>query len=198
MFVNVSTKITGGSTGIRNIPYISILGYELNTYRKNFVFATLLLILVLIVKRNIINSRTGRAFMAIKENTAAAEGMGINVPLFKVMAFGTSALFMGLAGGLYAHLVTYISPETFNNTQSVLFMTMVLFGGIQSLMGPIVGSAVLMLVKEVFQFLQIYQVLIYGVFILIVLFFFPNGIVGIFSSIMRSVRRRKENSHAEA
>jgi len=198
MFVNVSTKITGGSTGIRNIPYISIFGYELNTYRKNFVFATLLLILVLIVKRNIINSRTGRAFMAIKENTAAAEGMGINVPLFKVMAFGTSALFMGLAGGLYAHLVTYISPETFNNTQSVLFMTMVLFGGIQSLMGPIVGSAVLMLVKEVFQFLQIYQVLIYGVFILIVLFFFPNGIVGIFSSIMRSVRRRKENSHAEA
>ncbi len=198
MFVNVSTKITGGSPGIRNIPYISFFGFQLNSYRKNFIFATLVLVCMLIIKHNIIHSRTGRGFIAIKENTAAAEGMGVNVRAYKVMAFGISALYMGLAGGLYAHLVTYISPETFNNTQSVLFMTMVLFGGIQSLMGPIVGSAVLMLVKEVFQFLQIYQVLIYGVFILIVLFFFPNGIVGIFNSVMKLIQKRKENNNAEA
>ncbi len=198
MFVNACAPLTGGSPGMREIPYISIFGYELNSYYKNFIFGLILLIVVLIVKNNIIRSRTGRAFIAIKENTAAAEGMGINVRFYKVMAFGISACLMGLAGGLYAHLVTYISPETFNNTQSVLFMTMVLFGGIQSLMGPIVGSAVLMLIKEVFQFLQIYQVLIYGVFIMIVLFFFPNGIVGLYNDAVRMIRRRREKKNAKA
>lgn len=191
MFVNACAPLTGGSTGMREIPYIRIFGYELNTYLKNFIFAAILLVLALIIKRNLIRSRTGRAFVAIKENTAAAEGMGINVRLYKAMAFGISAAYMGLAGGLYAHLVTYISPETFNATQSTLFMTMVLFGGIQSLMGPIVGAAVLMLVKEVFQFLQIYQVLIYGVFILIVLFFFPNGIVGLYKDVAGVILKRR-------
>lgn len=195
MFVNACASLTGGSPGLREIPYISIFGYELNTYFKNFIFASILLVLVLIVKNNIIRSRTGRAFIAIKENTAAAEGMGINVRAYKAMAFGISAFFMGLAGGLYAHLVTYISPETFNSTQSVLFITMVLFGGIQSLMGPIVGSALLMLVKEVFQFLQIYQVLIYGIFIMIVLFFFPNGIVGIYRDVADAILKRREKKN---
>ena len=72
MFVNACAPLTGGSPGMRNIPYISIIGYELNTYFKNFVFGLILLILVLIVKNNIIRSRTGRAFIAIKENTAAS------------------------------------------------------------------------------------------------------------------------------
>lgn len=197
MFVNACAPLTGGSPGMREIPYIRICGYELNSYFKNFVFGAILLVIVLIVKNNVIRSRTGRAFIAIKENTAAAEGMGINVRAYKAMAFGISACFMGLAGGLYAHLVTYISPETFNSTQSVLFMTMVLFGGIQTLMGPIVGSALLMLVKEVFQFLQIYQVLIYGIFIMIVLFFFPNGIVGIYNDIVNAIRKRGLKKNAE-
>lgn len=191
MFVNACAPLTGGSPGMRNIPYISIFGYELNTYFKNLVFGMILLVLILIIKSNIIHSRTGRAFIAIKENTAAAEGMGINVRAYKAMAFGISACFTGLAGGLYAHLVTYISPETFNSTQSVLFMTMVLFGGIQSLIGPIVGAAVLMFVKEVFQFLQIYQVLIYGVFILVVLFFFPDGIVGVYKTVSNTIQKRR-------
>lgn len=191
MFVNACAPLTGGSLGMREIPYIRIFGLELNTYFKNFIFGAILLVLVLIIKNNIIRSRTGRAFTAIKENTTAAEGMGINIRAYKAMAFGISACFMGLAGGLYAHLVTYISPETFNSTQSVLFMTMVLFGGIQSLMGPIVGAAILMLIKEVFQFLQIYQVLIYGVFIMIVLFFFPNGVVGLYNDAVAAIRRRR-------
>jgi len=197
MFVNACAPLTGGSPGMREIPYISIFGYELNTYLKNFIFASILLVIVLIVKHNIIRSRTGRAFIAIKENTQAAEGMGINVRGYKAMAFGISAFYMGLAGGLYAHLVTYISPETFNATQSTLFMTMVLFGGIQSIFGPIVGAAVLMLIKEVFQFLQIYQVLIYGVFILIVLFFFPNGIVGLYKDIVGAILKRRGKKNAE-
>lgn len=200
MFVNACQPLTNGATGISGIPYISIFGFQLNTYYRCFFAYMILLILVLIVKDHIIRSRVGRALIAIRENTVAAEGIGINIRAYKAMAFGISAFMMGLAGGLYAHLVTYISPETYNSTQSTLFMTMVLFGGIGTTFGPVIGSAILMFVREVFQFLQIYQVLIYGVFILIVLFFFPNGMVGLYIDVKKRILKimRRRDDHASA
>ena len=200
MFVNACQPLTNGATGISSIPYISLFGFRLDTYYRCFFAYMILLILVLIAKARIIRSRVGRALIAIRENTVAAEGIGINIRAYKAMAFGISAFMMGLAGGLYAHMVTYISPETYNATQSTLFMTMVLFGGIGTTMGPVVGAAVLMFVKEVFQFLQIYQVLIYGVFILIVLFFFPNGMVGLYADMKKRIlkARRRGDGHAPA
>lgn len=200
MFVNACQPLTNGATGISGIPYISIFGFQLNTYYRCFFAYMILLILVLIVKDHIIRSRVGRALIAIRENTVAAEGIGINIRAYKAMAFGISAFMMGLAGGLYAHLVTYISPETYNSTQSTLFMTMVLFGGIGTTFGPVIGSAILMFVREVFQFLQIYQVLIYGVFILIVLFFFPNGMVGLYTDVKKRILKimRRRDDHASA
>ena len=102
----------------------------------------------------------------------------------------------GVAGGLYAYLRGFISPETFNGTQSTLFMTMLLFGGITTTAGPVIGSAVLLLVKEVFQSLALYQGVIYAVFILVVLFFFPNGAVGVYYNF-RAALAKKKGKNAE-
>lgn len=187
MFVNSAQTLTGGASGIKEIPKLVFFGIKLESNFIFLIFSICVLIFISIIKSRIVNSRTGRAFIAIRENTQAAAGLGINVRAYKVMAFGISAFMAGLAGGMYAFLVGFISPETFSNQQSTLFMTMLLFGGIATPAGPFIGAAVLMVIKEVFQFLAFYQVLVYGVFIILVLFFFPNGIVGLYENIKKKI-----------
>ncbi|MHB1314687.1 MAG: branched-chain amino acid ABC transporter permease [Christensenellales bacterium] len=200
MFVNSTTELTGGAGGIKSIPPITIFGWVLDTNIENLAFGIIVLGIVLLVKRNIIHSRTGRAFIAIRENVHAAQGLGIHVRNYKIMAFAISAFIAGLAGGLYAHLVGFISPETYNATQSTLFMTMILFGGISTMTGPLVGAAILLVAKEILQSFSTFQILVYGVFILIVLFFFPSGVVGVFSNARKKIaayiERRKKNAEA--
>jgi ABC-type branched-chain amino acid transport system, permease component len=190
MFVSVTNSLTNGYSGILSIPHISLFGYTFRTNQSNFFLLLVVVILVLISKNRIINSRVGRAFIAIRENPHAANGMGINVRYYKIMAFAISAFLTGLAGALYAHLVGFISPDTFMGTTSNLFMTMLLFGGISSLAGPVVGSAILVLVTELMQSLVSYQMLVYAFFILAVLFYLPNGVVGIVDSINMRIRNR--------
>lgn len=190
LIVNSASKLTGGGTGIRGIPDIN-LGFI--TVHSNIQYAILIWLLVVVafvVKRNIIKSRVGYAFLAIKENSIAANGLGINTRYYKMLAFALSAAYMGLAGGLYAHLVGFISPDTFSSAQSTLFMTMLLFGGICTFVGPLVGSVVLIIIKEYLQALSNYQTLIYGLFLLAVLFFFPNGIVGVYKKVVDLIKKK--------
>ena len=119
------------------------------------------------------------------------------VGISPAMAFAISAFMTGLAGGLYTFVRGFISPETFNGTQSTLFMTMLLFGGICTVEGPVIGAIVLLLVKEVFQSLALYQGLVYALFMLIVLFVLPNGIVGIFKSLGGFVSGLKKRNRKE-
>jgi len=190
LFLVNASKLTGGSNGIRKIPSISLFGYMLDTYQRMFFFSFALLIGILVLKNNIINSRSGRAFIAIRENTTAANGIGVNVRLYKVLAFAVSAFCSGLAGGLLAHLMHFINPDMFAATQSTLFMTMLLFGGMASLAGPIIGSIALLSVKEVVQVFADYQMLLYAGCILVVLFFCPNGIIGIYYTLRHWVKAR--------
>ena len=191
LIVNTWTPVTGGSLGIGSIPYLNLCGWVLNSNLENSIFIWALVALSMIAKNRIIDSRTGRAFIAIRENPVAARGLGIDVRLYKIMAFGISAFLTGMAGGLYAFLRGFISPETFNGTQSTLFMTMLLFGGITTTAGPVIGAAVLLLVKELFQSMSIYQGLIYALFILVVLFFFPNGAVGVYYNFRKKLAKKR-------
>ena len=183
MFISGASWLTNGFSGIMNIPKVNLFGLRLTSNQSYFFFAAVILAIVLLCKNHIIKSRVGRAFIAIRENSHAAGGMGINVRRYKVTAFAISAFFTGLAGAMYAHLVGFISPDSFTNTTSNLFMTMLLFGGIASLMGPLVGSTILVLITEVMQSFASYQMLIYAIFILVVLFFLPNGMVGIVDTL---------------
>jgi branched-chain amino acid transport system permease protein len=187
MLISATTWLTNGFSGILNISPVNFFGHRITSHREYFFFLLIITILTLIGKQRIINSRVGRAFIAIRENVHAANGMGINVRYYKVIAFAISAFLTGLAGALYAHLVRFISPDTFTNTTSNLFMTMLLFGGIGSLWGPLIGSIILVIVTEVMQSLVSYQMLIYALFILAVLFFLPNGMIGIIDSIRNNV-----------
>lgn len=196
-FVNSCSALTGGPSGITGIPKISIFGFGLSNYQSFFWLAAVLMILALVIKKNIINSRVGRAFIAVRENPHAAAGMGINVAKYKIMAFAISAFAAGLAGALYAHMTRFISPDSFTKDQSNMFMTMLLFGGISTITGPVIGAAAITVMTELLQQFAAYQTLIYAALILIVLFLLPNGTVGLVSKFSIFMKKRNARRKAE-
>jgi len=171
-----------------NVVGISFLGED---YLKWYFFLLFFVVLVLLGKTSLIKSRTGRAFTAIRENTHAADGMGINVRKQKIIAFTVSAFLTGLAGALYVHLIKYISPETSMQKQSVLFLTMLLFGGTASIMGTILGVVSIEVLMEAIRFLQEYQMLFYGILLLIVIVALPGGVYGGIKDLIVTIKRKK-------
>ena len=168
-------NITGNFTG-KFTETISLFGFKLNTYTKYYFFSVVCMVIFLIIKTNLVRSRVGRAFIAIRENSHAANGMGINVRKYKVIAFATSVFYTAFAGGLYAHLVRFISPDTFTQKQSVMFLTMLLFGGSASVGGTVTGVFTVQFLNEILRSAERYQLLIYGVLLLVVILAFPGGL----------------------
>jgi branched-chain amino acid transport system permease protein len=195
VFLCKATNVTNAMAGIRSIPDLSIFGFELHSKLSFSIFSFLMIIVFLFLKQRIIHSSTGRAFMAIRENTVAAGGMGINVRKYKIMAFIISAMYVSFAGSMYAHFVRFISPETFNSTQSTLFMTMLLFGGMGNPVGPVLGSIILAILNESLQGFNTYKTLIYGILILVAILFMPKGCYGLGHDLMEKAKglvRRKQ------
>lgn len=157
---------------------ISLFGFVLDTPVRFAYFGLLCMVLFLGMKAYVVDSKIGRAFLAIRENSHAADGMGIPVRAYKVLAFALSALFVSFSGGMYAHLVGYISPDTFTQKQSVMFITMLLFGGTACLSGPIMGAVFVLLLTELLRGFQSYQMLLYGSLMLIIIVAMPGGLRG--------------------
>ena len=193
-FLYVSPKLNkGDTTGFTN-DYLGIkaVGIDfLDNYTSWYFFLLVIVLLSLLAKHFLVHSRTGRAFTAIRENTHAADGMGVNVRWNKIVAFMVSAFYTGLSGALFVHLIKYISPETGKNKQSVLILTMLLFGGSGSMIGPIIGVVILELLIELIRPLAEYQMLLYGVLLLIVIIALPGGIYGGIKDVIISRKRRQ-------
>ncbi len=182
LIANNFSWLTNGSIGITSVPAVTILGFSFSTVSSKLRYYYLVLffvIVLLVVKTHIINSRVGRGLIAIRENPTAANGCGINVAKYKIMSFAISAFYVGLAGGLYVHMIGFVSPDTFIQNTSVIFITMLLFGGSGNLVGPILGAAVITFIQEGLQSLADYRMLIYGVLLLIIILFQPQGLSGL-------------------
>lgn len=191
--LNSPGGITGNAVGLF-VDKVSFLGFELDSYTKFYFFGILCLLIFIQVKRLLIDSKVGRAWIAIRENPRAAGGMGINVTKYKVLAFAVSALFTGYAGAMYAHLVGYIGPDTFTMKQSVMFVTMMLFGGTGSMWGPAIGAVLILLITEGLRVFEQYQMLIYGIVLLLVIVLLPGGVYGEAKNLVKKYAsaRRKE------
>lgn len=176
LLVHSPGMITGDFKGIYS-DQMTFFGQPFS-YRNFFYFAMLCAVIFLLAKFFLVNSKTGRAFTAIRENSHAANGMGINVRRYKVMAFATSAFYTAFAGAMYMHLTGFVHPDTFVKKQSVLFLTMLLFGGTGTMFGPIIGVISVELLIESLRSLQEYQGFVYGVLLLIVIVALPGGLYG--------------------
>ena len=175
--MNSPKRITGNAVGLFT-EKLTLFGYKFNNFGKYYYFSLVCAIFFVTLKVFLVSGKTGRAFMAIRENTHAAAGMGVNVRAYKIKAFAFSAFYTAFAGAMYMHIVCFIYPEMFIQRQSVLFITMLLFGGSGSFLGPIVGPAAITVIMESIRSLREFQMITYGILLLIVVVALPGGLYG--------------------
>ncbi|MEB3101687.1 branched-chain amino acid ABC transporter permease [Ferviditalea candida] len=193
LFVNWES-VTKGAVGIAGIPPIGVMllqslksigfdpaamGMQNNQFGQLSVFLILLLINIALiwffVRQN--HSRIGRAFAAIKMDERAAEAMGINITYYKVLAFAQGAMISGFAGTLFAHVVTYISPADFSYHRAVEILIFAVFGGSNVIWGPVFGATFLTTMPEFLRFMSEYRYMIYGLILIAMMAFRPQGLI---------------------
>lgn len=173
------TDVTNGPMGFSGIPTPSLFGISLTL--KNGGLYYLMLVLVLLVSLFcvvLIRSRTGRALIAIKDDELAATMMGIQTPTFKMLAFTLSAAIAGLAGGFYASVIGYIEPNIFVFDVSTLIISIVVLGGMGTLRGMYLGAALLIAFPEAARSLMDWRFVVYGMVLIVMMRFRPQGILG--------------------
>jgi branched-chain amino acid transport system permease protein len=171
-------SVTGGDLGLASIPKAQIGLYIFDT--QSFYYVVLALFAVaLLLQQRLVGSQIGLAIRAMKHSEIAVSSVGINVHRLKVLVFVISAAFAGFGGTLFAHQQNYISPDNFQFFSSVFFLLAVLFGGAGTLLGPAIGAAVLTLLPEMLHDFEKFRLIVYGGFILITLYFLPNGVMGL-------------------
>jgi len=171
--------LTGGPSGFGDIPLIKILKIELNTDFRYCVFVWAIFSFILFLSLNIIDSRIGRALKAVHKNEKTALTLGINTSRLKLSIFILSAGYASMAGFLYAHYVTFLSPGTFSLNFSILLVTMVAVGGMENIWGSFLGTCILTLLPEYLRFFKDMDILIYGVILMAIMLFRPEGLYGI-------------------
>lgn len=176
VIVRESQSLTGGVIGIFAIPFFSLAGFSFDTYLKQYYLIWGVLIGLFLFSKNLARSKMGRALLAVAASEDAATTVGIKVAQIKVGAFVIGAAFAGFAGSLFACIMSTASPDAFGLNLSVLIVMMVILGGMGNLYGPIGGAILLTGLMDILGRYQQYSLPIYGVILILLLIFFPDGI----------------------
>lgn len=176
--IMLNLEFTGGPDGLTRIPVPQIFGFSLKPKLAYLLLVAAAVSLVLLLLRQLVNSRHGRALRAIRDHELTAQVMGINTAAYKIVIFTLAAALAGLAGALYAHYITFINPESFGLHTSIQVLTMVVLGGMGSIGGSVVGAAVLTVLPELLRGIADYQDLVYGALLVVMLLWRPQGLFG--------------------
>jgi branched-chain amino acid transport system permease protein len=186
-------ELTGGYTGVVGIalpnplpiPGIGQISFHSMTAQYYLVLAFLLFTLV--VMHRLVYSVLGLGFMAVRNNEALAEAVGINTFSTKVLSFVVANFFAAMAGGIYASLVGSISPSTASIELTFNWLVYLLLGGAATLSGPIIGAFAIPVLMEHLQFLEGYRLIIFGALLIAVIIYFPRGIMGAISGLGQKI-----------
>lgn len=170
--------LTAGPSGFSGVPPFSA-GFEFRSELAKYYLVWGIAAVVLIVSLNIIHSRVGRALRSIHGDETAASAMGVNVPLYKIQVFVYSAVLTSIGGSLYVHHMRFVSPTGFNLEKSILFLIMIMSGGMGSLWGAVIGAVIFTLLPESLGVFHDYEILIYGAVLLGMMMFLPDGLAGL-------------------
>jgi branched-chain amino acid transport system permease protein len=179
----------GGAMGLVNIPAPTLFGA---TFRGGTPYLALVWVYAFftwLVSWYLSKTWTGLAFQTVRIDEDAAAAVGVSVPRFKIYAFGISAALAGGAGSLYGHFIGSVFPDTFVFVESIAILSMVIFGGVGTLRGPIAGAIILKAAPEVLRFVQDYRFTIYGALLVLMMLFQPMGLIGDGSWLWRSLTR---------
>lgn len=171
--------ITGGANGLVGVPPISILGFTFSTRLSFFYLAGGFAALVFLFTWRLLNAPAGRNFVCVEENLQLSESTGIDTRRTQVVAFVTGSAIAGMGGALMTHYIRYISPDSFTFWVSVAFITMMVVGGRWALAGPFIGALIITPLPEMLRATGGLQHIIYGVILILVLQFLPDGVASL-------------------
>ncbi|MDR7857228.1 branched-chain amino acid ABC transporter permease [Tissierella sp.] len=163
----LNTDAVGGAIGFNDIPQYT-----------NWTWIFTMTVVTIILVKNFINSYHGRACKSIREDEIAAEAMGVNTTYYKVLAFAIGAFFAGIAGSLYANYFYFIKPDSFGFMKSIDILVIVVFGGMGSIAGSIVGAIALSVISLFLQTIPELRMIIYALILFFIMVYRPTGIMG--------------------
>jgi branched-chain amino acid transport system permease protein len=178
------TDFTGGPMGVKGIPAPRLFGIVLNKTDHYYFISLGLVFLTLFSFHRILKSRIGRAWIAIREDQAAASSLGIELNKYKSLNFVTSAFFAGVGGCVIAYFYRYVSSDMFTLDEGFNVLSMVIIGGMGTLVGPVIGSIIINSLTEVLRFAEIYRMIFYAGLIIVMMWWRPQGIAGASKSIL--------------
>jgi len=165
--VILNNDYLGGASGLMDIPQYT-----------NWTWIYFMVALTIILIKNFIDSKNGRACIAIREDEIAAESMGVNTSFYKVLAFGVGAFFAGIAGALYSGFFYFIKPDAFGFMKSIDILVIVVFGGMGSITGSVVGAIALSVISLLLQGFPELRMVIYSVILFLIMVYRPQGLMG--------------------
>jgi branched-chain amino acid transport system permease protein len=206
-FFNEATPITGGPSGLTGLPYLSIGPWDLVRDIDYYYLVWGVTMLTMLVALNVVHSRIGRALRAIHSSDIATQAMGANTGRLKAQIFVLGATMAGLAGSLYAHYVTFVSPTPFGGNTTQVLLVMATVGGMSSVWGAPLGAALVTALTEVLRAIipkianrasGEYEVIVFGILLLYVMLRMPQGLVqGIGDAVARWRRRSGKRARGE-
>ena len=182
------SSITGGDDGF-SVPTARLAGFAFDSDFKLYYLIIPVTLLMTVLAKNLVNGYIGRAFIALRESEIAAQTIGIDLARYKTIAFAISAFYTGVAGGLFAYLITYLSPDAFTIELSVDFIAMIVIGGMGSILGSIIGAVILTGMQQVLAGLLDLQILIFGLSLIVFMIFMPKGISGMIYDLKKRFAR---------
>lgn len=183
-------SLTGGASGFVGIPSLEIGSLSFASGRNYFYLVWAVVLIVVIICQRIINSRIGRALRSIHDSENAAKAVGINTMNLKLQIFIFSAAIAALAGFLYAHFVSFISPGLFDFLVSVRMVTMVVIGGMASVWGALLGASLLTLLPEWLHAFSDFEMVVYGLIMMVVMIILPQGLTRGILDLYENARER--------
>jgi len=189
--------LTGGAVGMMNIPSLLPADFTISHSTFTYYMVWVITILLLIFSLNLVNSRTGRALRSINTHAGGSEDasqvLGIDIMRYKVMIFVLSAVYASIAGSMYAHYTRVIEPGTFQVAFSAMVVIMALVGGMRTPWGAVIGAALMIGIRELLREAMpmvivgvtgAYEFIAYGIILVVVLLFLPNGLFSIFGKAL--------------
>ena len=167
--------LTRGNDGLR-VPLARLGPWTLDTDAARYYLAVAVAAAMILAALNVAATRTGRAFLAIRTSEIAAQASGINAAAYKTIAFVLSAFYTGVAGGLFAFVVGFLSPDAFDVFLSVDFLVMIILGGLGSVLGSVAGAAIVTVLNDSLAGFQAFRPLIFGAIMIICMLFLPGGL----------------------
>jgi branched-chain amino acid transport system permease protein len=171
-------SLTRGPIGVSGIPPLQLGGLALDSPVGSYWACLAVLVALALLQKRLLGSHLGRTFRAIRDDDVAARAYGISLNRYKGLAFAVGGFAAGISGAITAHLYSYINYETFTSQISILALTMVILGGLGNIAGAIVGAVALVGLPELFRFTAEWRMLLYGVVLLLLIRFRPQGVLG--------------------